>query len=72
MCCFPLYFTGAETYPNAAFGWVHVKDVATAHILAFEVRSASGRYILAETVAHCSEIVKILQELYPALTLPDK
>ncbi|KAL2940746.1 Tetraketide alpha-pyrone reductase 1 [Bienertia sinuspersici] len=34
---------GGKTYPNATFGWVHVKDVANAHILAFEVPSASGR-----------------------------
>ncbi|XP_021742550.1 tetraketide alpha-pyrone reductase 1-like [Chenopodium quinoa] len=63
---------GAKTFPNAAFGLVHVKDVATAHILAFEVPSASGRYVLVETVAHFSEVVRILQELYPSLPLPDK
>ncbi|MBA0548626.1 hypothetical protein Golob_019715 [Gossypium lobatum] len=33
---------GAETFPNATFGWVNVKDVATAHIQAFEIPSASG------------------------------
>ncbi|KNA11910.1 hypothetical protein SOVF_130820 [Spinacia oleracea] len=63
---------GSETYPNATFGWVHVKDVATAHILAFEVPAASGRYILVENVVPCFEIVGILQELYPSLKLPDK
>lgn len=46
------FINGAKTYPNATLGWVHVKDVATAHILAFEAPSASGRYILVETVAH--------------------
>ncbi|KAK9735964.1 hypothetical protein RND81_04G241700 [Saponaria officinalis] len=63
---------GAETYPNASFGWVHVKDVAMAHILAFEVPSANGRYCLVESVAHFSDIVKMLKELYPNATLPDK
>ncbi|XP_021732077.1 cinnamoyl-CoA reductase 1-like [Chenopodium quinoa] len=63
---------GAETYPNSSFGWVHVKDVAEAHIRAFEIPSANGRYILSETVAHFSDIVKILHELYPSLKLPDK
>ncbi|KAK9735952.1 hypothetical protein RND81_04G240500 [Saponaria officinalis] len=63
---------GAETYPNASFGWVHVKDVAMAHILAFEVPSANGRYCLVESVAHFSDIVKILKELYPNATLPGK
>ncbi|CAA3013539.1 cinnamoyl- reductase 1-like [Olea europaea subsp. europaea] len=62
----------AEPYPNASFGWVNVKDVATAHILAFENPSANGRYLMVERVAHYSEIVKILRELYPTLPLPEK
>ncbi|KAL3647555.1 Coumarine and phenylpropanoid biosynthesis [Castilleja foliolosa] len=63
---------GAETYPNAAVGWVNVKDVANAHILAFENPSANGRYCMVESVAHYSEIVKLLRELYPTLQLPEK
>ncbi|CAO2837309.1 unnamed protein product [Amaranthus hypochondriacus] len=63
---------GAETYPNAAFCYVHVKDVAIAHILAFESPSASGRYVMVETVAHISETVNALQELYPKLALPNR
>lgn len=63
---------GSETYPNASFPWVHVKDVAEAHIRAYEIPSANGRYILSETVAHFSQIVKILHELYPSLRLPNK
>ncbi|KAJ6790653.1 cinnamoyl-CoA reductase 1-like [Iris pallida] len=63
---------GASTYPNASFGWVHVQDVAKAHILAYEVPTASGRYCLVESVAHYSELVKIIHELYPALKLPQK
>ncbi|KAL6499607.1 hypothetical protein OROGR_027517 [Orobanche gracilis] len=63
---------GAQTYPNATFGWVNVKDVAYAHILAFENSSASGRYCLVESIAHFSEIVKILCGLYPSLPLPEK
>ncbi|XP_074316552.1 phenylacetaldehyde reductase-like [Silene latifolia] len=62
----------SETYLNATFGWVHVKDVAEAHIKAFEIPSANGRYILCETVAHFSQIVDILKELYPNLKLPHK
>lgn len=65
-------FNGAKTYPNFSIGWVNVKDVATAHILAFELPSANGRYCLVETVAHYSEIVKMLRELYPDVPLPDK
>ncbi|GLT78750.1 hypothetical protein SLA2020_502780 [Shorea laevis] len=63
---------GANSFPNLTFGWVNVKDVANAHIQAFEIQSASGRYCLVERVAHYSEIVKSLHELYPSLTLPEK
>lgn len=63
---------GAQTFPNASFGWINVKDVANAHIQAFELSSASGRYCLVERVAHYSEVVKILHQLYPDLQLPEK
>ncbi|KAL8129349.1 hypothetical protein V2J09_018504 [Rumex salicifolius] len=63
---------GATTYPNAALGWVHVKDVVEAHILALETQCANGRYCLVESVAHYKEVVRILRELYPQLPLPDK
>ncbi|KAK8582132.1 hypothetical protein V6N12_072327 [Hibiscus sabdariffa] len=63
---------GAQTFPNATFGWVNVKDVANAHIQAFEIPSATGRYCLVERVAHCSEAVNILSELYPSFRLPEK
>ncbi|KAJ7964082.1 Cinnamoyl-CoA reductase 1 [Quillaja saponaria] len=63
---------GAKTFPNASFGWINVKDVANAHIQAFEIPTASGRYCLVEKVAHFSEIVKILHRLYPNLQLPEK
>ncbi|KAI9078263.1 hypothetical protein K1719_039765 [Acacia pycnantha] len=62
---------GARTFPNM-FGWINVKDVANAHIQAFEVPSANGRYCLVERVVHYSEIVKILHELYPQLPLIEK
>ncbi|KAL2330737.1 hypothetical protein Fmac_018318 [Flemingia macrophylla] len=63
---------GAQTFPNATFGWVNVKDVANAHIQAYENASASGRYCLVERVLHYSQVVKILRDLYPALQLPEK
>ncbi|KAK9715737.1 hypothetical protein RND81_06G186200 [Saponaria officinalis] len=62
----------SETYMNLAYGWVHVKDVAEAHIRAFEIPSANGRYILSETVVHYSQAVDILRQLYPTLKLPTK
>ncbi|KAK1277189.1 Cinnamoyl-CoA reductase 1 [Acorus gramineus] len=63
---------GKTTFPNNSFGWVNVQDVAEAHILAFEDPSANGRYCLVERVAHYSELVKIIRELYPTLQLPEK
>ncbi|KAE9593446.1 putative cinnamyl-alcohol dehydrogenase [Lupinus albus] len=63
---------GSQTFPNGSFGWINVKDVANAHIQAYEIASASGRYCLAERVLHLSDVVKILRELYPALPIPDK
>ncbi|XP_071738586.1 phenylacetaldehyde reductase-like [Rutidosis leptorrhynchoides] len=65
-------FNGSQTYPNASFGWVNVKDVANAHIKAFEIPSASGRYCLVERVAHYSEIVEILRKHYPSYPIPEK
>ncbi|CAI0450123.1 unnamed protein product, partial [Linum tenue] len=62
----------AQTFPNATFGWVHVKDVAEAHIKAFETPSANGRYCLVEKVAHYSEVVNTLKKLYPSVQLPEK
>ncbi|XP_058077518.1 phenylacetaldehyde reductase-like [Magnolia sinica] len=66
------FINGSPTFGNATLGWVHVKDVAEAHILAFEVPTASGRYCLVERVAHYSEIVKILCDHFPAIPLPEK
>ncbi|CAI0412541.1 unnamed protein product [Linum tenue] len=63
---------GAQTFPNATFGWVHVKDVAEAHIKAFKIPSANGRYCLVEKVAHYSEVVNTLKKLYPSVQLPEK
>ncbi|GMP41534.1 hypothetical protein CsSME_00011604 [Camellia sinensis var. sinensis] len=63
---------GAKSFPNASYRWVDVRDVANAHIQAFEIPSASGRYCVVNRVAHFSEVVKILRELYPALDIPEK
>ncbi|XP_054799919.1 phenylacetaldehyde reductase-like [Prosopis cineraria] len=67
-----ILFNGAHTFPNQSSPWVNVKDVANAHIQAFEIPSANGRYCLAESVKHYSEVIKILHELYPTLQLPHK
>jgi hypothetical protein len=59
---------GSQTFPNAVFGWINVKDVANAHINAYEDASASGRYCLAERVMHFSELTKILSNIIPNIT----
>ncbi|PON84840.1 NAD(P)-binding domain containing protein [Trema orientale] len=59
---------GPQPFGSTVFGFVDVRDVAKAHIQAFEVASASGRYCLAGNVAHVSETTKILRELFPDLS----
>ncbi|KAL8156464.1 phenylacetaldehyde reductase-like isoform X2 [Apium graveolens] len=63
---------GAQTYPNVSYGWVNVKNVVNAHILAYETPSANGRYCVVERIVHHSGLVDILRKLYPSLQLPDK
>ncbi|KAK8593817.1 hypothetical protein V6N13_042613 [Hibiscus sabdariffa] len=62
----------AETFSNSALRWVDVRDVANAHILAFERPSACGRYCVAGKSVHTTELLKILRELYPDLSLPER
>ncbi|KAM7472534.1 hypothetical protein LguiA_010717 [Lonicera macranthoides] len=64
--------SGAEVFSVGIYRYVDVRDVANAHILAFEVPSATGRYCLVGTVTYSSESLKILRKLYPSLNLPEK
>lgn len=67
------YLTGsAKTYANSVQAYVHVKDVALAHILVFETPSASGRYLCAESVLHRGEVVEILAKFFPEYPVPLK
>ncbi|XAR63468.1 Cinnamyl-alcohol dehydrogenase [Bertholletia excelsa] len=63
---------GTEVFSNSIYRYVDVRDVAYAHIQAFEVPSASGRYCLVEKVTYSSEALKILHKLYPNLNLPKR
>ncbi|OMO74193.1 NAD-dependent epimerase/dehydratase [Corchorus olitorius] len=67
------YLTGsAKTYANSVQAYVHVRDVALAHILVFENPSASGRYLCAESVLHRGEVVDILAKFFPEYPIPTK
>nr|GMC82334.1 cinnamoyl-CoA reductase 1-like [Ipomoea batatas] len=52
--------------------YVDVRDVANAHIQAFELPSANGRYLLIGETIHSSQVLKIAAQLYPSLPIPDK
>ncbi|CAN6722578.1 unnamed protein product [Malus baccata var. baccata] len=62
--------SGIET-PFINYPFVDVRDIASAHIQAFEVPSAKGRYCLVAQVADGPDTLKILQQLYPTLCLPE-
>ncbi|XP_015887113.3 phenylacetaldehyde reductase [Ziziphus jujuba] len=63
---------GGKTSPLSVFSTADVRDVAFTHIQAFEVPSASGRYCVVGHVLHNYEALKILKELYPALSIPEE
>lgn len=52
--------------------YVDVRDVASAHIQAFEIPSSNGRYCMVGRVADISEVLKILDDLYPHFRLNEK
>ncbi|KAF8692667.1 hypothetical protein HU200_039495 [Digitaria exilis] len=67
------YLTGsAKTYVNAAQAYVHVRDVAEAHVLVYEAPGAHGRYICAESTLHRGELCRILAKLFPEYPIPTK
>lgn len=55
------YHTGA---PDLTFGYVDVRDVATAHLLALEKEDAEGRHILAERTASVMDVAEILKKQF--------
>jgi cinnamoyl-CoA reductase len=67
------YLTGsAKTYANATQAYVHVRDVALAHILVYQNPNASGRYICAQSSLHRAELVQILANYFPQYPIPTK
>ncbi|XP_062115461.1 phenylacetaldehyde reductase-like [Humulus lupulus] len=59
-------------FPNMIHYCVDVRDTAMAHIHAFEMASASGRYCLVGYNIHMSETANILRQLYPTLTISNE
>jgi nucleoside-diphosphate-sugar epimerase len=50
--------------PDIRFGYVDVRDVADAHLLALEKGDAHGRYLLAERTSGIIEITKIIRAAF--------
>ena len=67
---FPFYL--GKAVPATNYRFIDVRDVASAHIQAFEVPSATGRYCLVSHTAHISEALEIIQQLYPTLHIPER
>lgn len=63
---------GKEIVPSGIYSFVDVRDVVDAHIQAFELPSANGRYCLVGTTMHSSRALKIIGDLYPSLHFPQK
>uniref|UniRef100_A0A803PWW0 NAD-dependent epimerase/dehydratase domain-containing protein n=1 Tax=Cannabis sativa TaxID=3483 RepID=A0A803PWW0_CANSA len=59
-----------ETYLDFFIGSVHFKDVALAHILVYENKSASGRHLCLEALSHYGDLAAKVAELYPEFKLP--
>ncbi|OEL28051.1 Cinnamoyl-CoA reductase 1 [Dichanthelium oligosanthes] len=60
------YLMGTKkTYPNAVAAYVDVRDVARAHVLAYERPGAGGRYLCVGAVLHRAQLVGMIKELFP-------
>ena len=57
--------------PKIPLAFVHVDDVATAHINAYEIEKASGRYVLAPYQdGNIHDLLKRAKKLYPKMKFP--
>lgn len=59
-----------DIYENFFMGSVHVKDVALAHILVYENKSATGRHMCVEAISHYGDFAAMVAELYPEYKIP--
>ncbi|EYU26765.1 hypothetical protein ABFS82_12G078200 [Erythranthe guttata] len=58
--------------PNMRVGFVHIDDVVNAHILAMEQSKASGRLLCSSSVAHWTDIIRMLRAKYPSYPYENK
>lgn len=65
-----LYSGCTDTYKDFFMGLVHVKDVALAHILVYENKSAKGRHMCVEAITHYGDFAAKVAELYPEYNIP--
>ncbi|WP_455142239.1 NAD-dependent epimerase/dehydratase family protein, partial [Candidatus Hodarchaeum mangrovi] len=56
--------------PPMRLNFVDVRDVALAHILAYEKKKAKGRYICATNILTFKETLKLLHGLYSEIKVP--
>ncbi|CAN0862386.1 Phenylacetaldehyde reductase [Linum grandiflorum] len=63
---------GTREFPGETYRFVDVRDVANAHVLAFENPSASGRYCVVGRMAHYTKVLEIMHEQYPDLQIAEK
>ncbi|KAI5341943.1 hypothetical protein L3X38_009818 [Prunus dulcis] len=61
-----------EDVNSSIYSCSDVRDVASAHVQAFEVPSSNGRYCLVGHVTPMAKVMKILHELHPSLCPPEK
>lgn len=56
--------------PPFEFGYVDVRDVAMAHLLAYENERAAGRYIVSETTITMIDMMKMIKEIDGSARVP--
>ncbi|XP_047339768.1 cinnamoyl-CoA reductase 1-like [Impatiens glandulifera] len=67
------YLNGCnKTYDNEVQSYVHVIDVAKAHILVYETPTSTGRYLCGESVLHRGDVADILAKHFPEYPIPTK
>ncbi|MCO5572582.1 hypothetical protein L7F22_026338 [Adiantum nelumboides] len=54
---------------SGIFAYVHVDDLAAAHVLAFQTEQAAGRYICFEKLLSKADILEAAREMYPNLPI---